>query len=105
MTDNNSLRESPLLAEILRELREIRERQDAIMKAQEDAKEKRGRIFRYLTRLQSAKYANRYPTRRTLATPGLLRAGIRGVRQEVAVGHGGSRHRRSVHESGVSGNP
>lgn len=55
MTDNNSLRESPLLAEILRELREIREQQEVIMKAQEDAEEKRGRIFRYVTRLQSAK--------------------------------------------------
>lgn len=87
MTDNNSLRESPLLAEILRELREIREQQEAIMKAQEDAEEKRGRIFRYLTRLQSAKYANRYPTRRTLATPGLLRAGIRGVRSQMEASH------------------
>lgn len=88
MTDNNnSLKDSPLLAEILRELREIREQQNAIMKAQEDAEEKRGRIFRYVTRLQSAKHTANYPTRRTIATPGLLRAGIRGIRAQMEAGH------------------
>ncbi len=88
MTDNNnSLRESPLLAEILRELREIRQRQDEIMKAQEDAEEKRGRIFRYLARVQSAKHTANHPTRRTLPTPGLLRAGIRGVRSQMEASH------------------
>lgn len=83
----SNFNESPLLAEILRELREIREQQNAIMKAQEDAEEKRGRIFRYVTRLQSAKHTANYPTRRTLATPGLLRAGIRGIRAQMEAGH------------------
>ena len=63
MTDNNTLKDSPLLAEILRELREIRQRQDEIMKAQEDAGRKREGIFRFVTGIQSAKQKAHYRPR------------------------------------------